>query len=395
MCFAQAPDLGSAAGFVLFTTEGAMGNTGASQITGNIGTHVGAVTGFEPPAIVNGNIYIADDVTLQCSIDLTAAYNQLYNTAATFTDHAPAFGGGETLVPGVYSIAAAGSVAGDLTLDAEGDFNAVFIFKFGGAFTTGAVTTIHLINGALACNVFWQAEGAISMAANTSMKGTLIANNGAISLAAGGILEGRMFSTTGAVAIDAVSAILPIGCGIVILPIELFSFNGHCNKQQAVLRWSTASESDCRDYIIEKSKDGTNWQMLAKIDAAGNSSTLRSYEFTDQLPGKGISYYRLTQTNTNGTYKYGGIVIVRNCVADATENVTAYPNPSTGEFTLLYSGDRSQVHSTEIFNAQGKKVYEAIGLPAKINLSANAAGMYVIYVHLDSKTVKCMMLIVK
>jgi hypothetical protein len=67
-----------------------------------------------------------------------------------------------------------------------------------------------LTNGATANNIFWIAEGAIAMAALTSMKGTLIANNGAISLGAGGTLEGRMFSTAGAVAVNGVTASLPI-----------------------------------------------------------------------------------------------------------------------------------------------------------------------------------------
>ena len=389
--FAQAPNLGSVADFVFYTTAGAVGNTGLTVAVGNIGTQVGAVTGFEPPASVIGNIFIADATTLQCSVDLQAAYDQLFNTVATSTSHTPAFGGGETLFPGVYSIGGAGSAAGDLTLDAQGNSNAVFIFKFGGAFTTGAVTTVHLINGAMPRNIFWVAEGAISMAATTDMKGTLIANNGAISMAAGGILEGRMFSTTGAVAVDAVLATLPIS----ILPIELFSFKGYCNKQGALLKWCTASESDSKDFIIEKSKEGTNWQMLTTMSAAGNSSSLRSYEFIDKLPGDDISYYRLTQRDIYGNFKYGGIVIVKNCGTGAAENLTAYPNPSSGEFALLYNGDRASVRSTEIFDLQGQKVYEAVGLPLKVNMHGNAAGMYLIYVHLNSTTIKLTMLLVK
>jgi hypothetical protein len=203
-----APNLGIAANFVLFTITGAVSNTGVSMIKGNIGTNAGAISNFDT-ANVTGSVYNADSITVECSIDLLAAYNQLNNTVPTSTSHTPAFGSGETLFAGVYSIAAAGSVAGELTLDAQGDPNAVFIFKIGGAFTTGASTTINLINGASACNVFWKAEGAISMAASTIMKGTLIANNGAISMGANGSLEGRMFSTTGAAYVYAVSASIP------------------------------------------------------------------------------------------------------------------------------------------------------------------------------------------
>jgi hypothetical protein len=205
---AQTIALGSVGDFVLFTVTGAVGNTGISPINGNIGTNVGAITGFGTSP-VTGSVHTADSVTIKCSADLLAAYTQLNNITPTFTSHAPAYGSGETLFAGVYSIGAAGSVAAVLNLDAQGNPNAVFIFKFGGAFTTGASTVINLLNGAISCNVYWVAEGAIAMAASTNMKGTLIANNGAISMGAGGILDGRMFSTAGAVAVNGVSASLP------------------------------------------------------------------------------------------------------------------------------------------------------------------------------------------
>lgn len=211
--FGQAPSLGSASKYVLFTSGGAVGNTGITRITGNIGTQVGAITSF---GNVDGVLNSANSAATLCATDLALAYTQLNATAAT-TNHAAVFGGGETLVAGVYSVAAAGSAATTLSLDAQGNGNAVFIFKIGGAFTTAAATKVYLINGAQACNVFWKVEGAISLAAGTVMKGTLIANNAAASMAAGCKLEGRMFSTLGAVAIDGSVAYLPLGCGSPVL----------------------------------------------------------------------------------------------------------------------------------------------------------------------------------
>lgn len=206
--FGQAPSLGSSANYVLFSSGGAIGNTGISHVTGNIGTIAGAITSF---GNIDGVVNNANAATTQCGADLLAAYNQLNITTTTAT-HAAVLGNGETLPAGIYSIAAAGSTADTLTLDAQGDPNAVFIFKVGGAFSTGAATKVILINGALACNVFWKVEGAVSMAAGTSMKGTLIANNAAASMAAGCKLEGRLFSTMGAVAIDGSLVYLPLGC---------------------------------------------------------------------------------------------------------------------------------------------------------------------------------------
>lgn len=214
--------MGTVANFVIFTSNGAEANTGSSNFTGDIGTNVGAVD--LAGATVVGNINTADAVTAQAKADLQSTYIQLLSIPVTSTLHAPAFGGGEVLTTGVYLISGAGSLAGNLTLDAEGDPDAVFIFRFGGALTTGAASEIILANGASSCNIFWVAEGAISMAAATIMKGTLIANNAANSMAAGGELEGRMLSTTGAIAIDQINASKVVSCHCpppVPLPIVL------------------------------------------------------------------------------------------------------------------------------------------------------------------------------
>ncbi|WP_264521576.1 ice-binding family protein [Flavobacterium sp. N1994] len=200
--FAQCiPDFGAASHYALFTINGAIGNTGISSINDDIGTNVGAITGFEMPTVVMGSVHLPDANTDQASTDLLSAYTKLFNTIATNISHAPAFGSGETIHPGIYAIGGAGSVAGNLILDGDGNPNAIFIFKIGGAFTTAAATSISLVNGVKPSNVFWIANGAIAMAAGTTMKGTLIANNGAVSMGDQGYLNGRLYSTTGAIAV--------------------------------------------------------------------------------------------------------------------------------------------------------------------------------------------------
>jgi len=211
--FAQAPPLGTAAGFVLFSSVGAVGNTGISQITGNVGTNSGAITGF---GNVNGVMHTSNGATAQCAADLLLAYNLLNSTVPTFFP-APLLGNGQILNTGVYSISGAATMNGILTLNAQGNANAVFIFQIQGSFSTGANAKVKLINGALACNVFWKVEGLVSMAAGTTMRGTVIANNAAIDMYAGDTLEGRALSTTGAVNVDGVMAYTPIGCGSPIL----------------------------------------------------------------------------------------------------------------------------------------------------------------------------------
>jgi hypothetical protein len=216
--FAQKPGLGTAANFALFSSVGAVGNTGISQVTGDIGTNNGAITSF---GNVNGVMHNADAATAQCVTDLQSAWYQLDTTTATST-HLPVLGNGETLFPGVYSLPAAASLVTVLTLDAQGDSNAVFIFKIGAAFSTAATSTVNLVNGATACNVFWKAEGAISMATLTTMKGTLISHNGAVSTGDGCTLEGRALSTTGSVTIYGTHVYIPCGGSF---PIELVAPN--------------------------------------------------------------------------------------------------------------------------------------------------------------------------
>ncbi|MCW3117289.1 MAG: hypothetical protein JWM28_1371 [Chitinophagaceae bacterium] len=388
--FGQAPNLGIAANFTLFTVTGAMDNTGVTTITGNIGTNTGAISGF---GTVNGGVYHNNSITRQCSTDVIAAYTQLSNTAATSTTHTPAFGGGETLVAGIYAIAAAGSVAGVLNLDAQGDPNAVFIFKFGGAFTTAASSTINLINGASACNVFWGADGAIAMAAGTIMKGTLIANNGAVSMGDGGTLEGRMLSTTGAVSVY--GDYIYNSCGFITLPIELQSFTGTCDRHNVILKWSTASEAGNNYFTVEHSAERTNWQAIGIVKGAGSSSSLNNYSFIGGLSDKLISYYRIKQTDFEGNHTYSYVVALKKCSDNTSENLTLHPNPSLGKFDLSYSGNTYQVHKIEIFNSQGQKLYESVGYQQKFDLSNNGPGVYFMIVHLYSKAIHLKIVIAK
>ena len=211
--FAQAYDLGTAGKFVLFTSNGAVTNTGITRLTGDVGTNSGASTGF---GNVNGVMHTNDGATSSAAADLLTAYGELNDAIPTFS-HAPLLGNGETLNAGVYFLAGTSSLDHALILDAKGDGNAVFVFQIQGAFSTTAASEVVLLNGAMACNVFWKVEGMVSMAASTVMKGNVVANNAAIDMSSGVMLEGRALSTTGAVTLNALSAKTPIGCGSAVL----------------------------------------------------------------------------------------------------------------------------------------------------------------------------------
>ncbi|MFT5824086.1 MAG: hypothetical protein ACI8ZM_005352 [Crocinitomix sp.] len=383
---AQLPDLGTTINFSLFTSVGALGNTGTSTITGNIGSHLGAITGFESPTVVLGSIESANTATAQCLIDVQAVYDEIVVMIPTDIIHAPAFGGGETVVAGIYNIGGAGSVFGDLTLDAEGDTSSIFIFQFGGAFTTAATSTVHLINGASACNIFWIAEGAMSMAAGTDMKGSLISNNGALSMAAGAILEGRMLTTAGATNVYEVLIFVP--CATIALPITLLSFEGNCEEQFIILNWSTASEMNNDYFSIERSPDGEIWQTIGKVTGGGNSSSQINYTFIDMEPLRTITYYRLKQTDFNGNYNYEDIISMEQCDISEKKELIVYPNPSNGEFETYFNGDSGTINAIEIFNSQGQIIYSSIDFQSIFNLTNMAPGHYYIQVQDSSEVIR-------
>jgi hypothetical protein len=171
---------------------------------------------YVPPANENAPIEVS---TAQAVIDLQAAYDQLNAIVVTNATHAAVFGNGETLTAGVYSVAAAASMAGTLTLDGQNNPNAVFIFKIGAAFNTGAGTTVLLTNGASACNVFWVVEAAIGLGAITKIKGTLLSHGAAVGAGAGCIIDGRMLTTAGAITSDNLTLNIPLNCSYINLGV--------------------------------------------------------------------------------------------------------------------------------------------------------------------------------
>lgn len=221
--FSQSPNgtinLGILSSFEAYTGAGGIANGAGATVNGDIGTNIGIISGFGLPPYYTGNTYNANAVTAQCKFDLFRTYIHLNDLFVNYSGtHAPAFGSGETITPGVYSIGGAGSLGGSLTLDGGGDPNAFFVIKFYGAFTVGAGAVVTLTGGTQSCNVFYIAEGAISVAANANIKGTLFAKIGAVGLGANVVLEGRMLSIAGAIT-TGVNAVASPPQGVSTIPI--------------------------------------------------------------------------------------------------------------------------------------------------------------------------------
>src|SRR6185503_3884960 len=117
--------------------------------------------------------HAADAVAAQAQSDVTAAYNDLASQACDTLVTVDL--GGATLPPGVYCSAAAMAVTGTLTLDAQGDPNAVFVFQMGTTITTATNASVRLINGGQSCNVFWQIGTSATLGTGTTFAGSMLA----------------------------------------------------------------------------------------------------------------------------------------------------------------------------------------------------------------------------
>ena len=143
--------LGTASSFTVLAGP-TVTNTGPSTISGNIGVSPGiAVVNFPPGVITNGVIHAAYAVSLQDQADTTTAYNDAAGRVSIATISAEL--GGQSLVSGVYSGGALG-LTGMLTLNGQGNLNAVFIFQAASTLITASSSSVVLINGADPCNVF-------------------------------------------------------------------------------------------------------------------------------------------------------------------------------------------------------------------------------------------------
>lgn len=139
------------------------------------------------------------------------------------------------------------------------------------------------------------------------------------------------------------------------LPIELLFFKAKYIKNNGIihLNWATASEANNDFFTVEKTTDGKHYEVVEKIDGSGNSFFLKNYETFDIHPSSGLSYYRLKQTDYNGTYTYSDLETIF-IDSDKLLSVTIYPNPGELEHINMevYSKTKKDV-KIELFNEFG------------------------------------------
>jgi hypothetical protein len=201
-------------------------NAGVSNIVGDVGVSPGtSITGLSPGAVSGGTIHAGDASAAVAEETVATAY-QILADKAVDTSLSSQDLGGMTLTPGVYNFSAGAQLHGVLTLDAQGDPNAVFVIQTGSTLTTASNSSIVLINRASADNVYWQVGSSATLGASSAFEGNLLALTSITLGTSADISPGRAFAINGAVTMDsnAISRPLTIS-GTVFLDLNASGVN--------------------------------------------------------------------------------------------------------------------------------------------------------------------------
>lgn len=286
----------------------------------------------------------------QAATDVRAAYAALSaRTCGTVLDITLA---GQTLTPATYCTGAAAALNGTLTLDGQGDANALFIINVGGALSAGTAASVVLTNGANARNVYWRVAGRFDLGENAVFQGTVLAD-GAIALLDGATLVGRGLSQAGVISLQRNEVSLPLAANP--LPVKLTAFSAERQAQGALLRWTTASEQHNAYFEVQSSRDGQHFTALGRVASKEQQIKNQDYTWSEASLvryASAVVYYRLQQVDLDGTSTYSP---VRTVVVEALaiRQFLAFPNPSQGALGVQVDLGQEGVGTLRLTDATG------------------------------------------
>ena len=179
------------------------------------------------------------------------------------------------------------------------------------------------------------------------------------------------------------------------LPIELLSFDAQAEQDKVIISWSTASETNNDFFTIQRSADGITFEDLKDIQGAGNSNSLIEYHIIDEKPLAGKSYYRLMQTDYDGTTSISSPVSVNFENHNTEASLSVYPNPNKGTFNLLLEGfDAYEDVTVSLRNMTGLSLMKSVQKmdqegrkSIKINNEALPSGIYLLTIYSNTQSI--------
>jgi hypothetical protein len=363
---ADSVDLGTAGSYSVLGATG-VANTLGTTLSGDLGLSPGGLISGFPPGLVSGTTNDKNAAADQAQNDRMVAYDDARTRAADAT-----FGGdnnGRTYTPGVYYSAGAFALTGVMTLDSEGDSNAVFIFNIDAALNTAAGSYVNLINGTQAHNVFWRVLGAAGTGADSTFSGTII-SAGAVTLGASSTLNGRALSA-GTVTLAGNSVQTVTGEGSANAPDAPAEVSATAGNASAAVTW-TAPISDggsvITGYTVTSSPSGRSASTTG-----GTSATVSGLT-------NGTSYtFTVVATNTVGNSgpSAGSTAVTAADVPDAPTGVSADASEESAGVTWAEpSGDGGAAITG----------YTVTSSPGGIIVSTNSATLSASFPNLTSGT---------
>lgn len=163
----------------------------------------------------------------------------------------------------------------------------------------------------------------------------------------------------------------------VLLPVSLTTLHASAMDKSVLVKWSTATESENNFFAVERSLDGQTFSEIGRVASAGTTTEVSNYDFMDESPANGTSYYRLRQVDLGGSQAvYGPVAVTLTGLS-----VTAYPNPATQE--LFLAGLKENTTAT-VLDISGRVLQTAIVAGNSINVSQLTSGTYLL--RLESET---------
>lgn len=186
-----------------------------------------------------------------------------------------------------------------------------------------------------------------------------------------------------------------LGWGYNALPIELIAFDAKVEGKNVRLNWSTAAEINNDFFTLERSVDGRNFDEIGIVRGSGNTTTRRDYDFVDESPLNGESYYRLRQTDYDGKFEVFDpkrISMKKDILDDS--KLSVYPNPFTDRFELELESEERGLLTISIIGMDGRTIrsesmqMESPGIRWTFSDGANLlTGTYILRLQLNDEVI--------